>query len=169
MASKGALLLANNDNLETVIKKCNTNFKAILTQQSQAETIARQSQESSTEQITEEVAEAVGQAVDSMIGRIGDEARIRSSADQDLEDAIETVDGKFADYTLTADLAAVATSGDYNDLINTPVPEPDPVNTAYLTFDLTEDPNTTKGGTWVLAGTLTVGVETANMWKKTAL
>lgn len=120
MASKGVLLLGNTDSLDVVIKKCNTNFQAILTQQSQSETIAKQSQESAAEQIVEEVMDAIGDAVGDLVQQIEDEADTRSRADEDLEDAIETVDNKFDDYTKTSDMAAVATSGDYDDLTNKP-------------------------------------------------
>lgn len=165
MANKGVLLLSNKDNLETVVKKCNTNFKAVLTQQSQSEKIASRAQETLAEEIVEEVTEAVGEAIDSLIQRIEDEGTTRSTRDQELENEIETIDRKFADYTLTTDLAGVATSGEYNDLNSKPT---DPANSAYLTFDATYDPNVSIGGTWVAVGTLAIGVETIYAWKRTA-
>lgn len=164
MTRSGMLLLSNNDNLETVIKKCNTNFKSVLIQQKQSESLASQSQETFEGEIEELVAEKIGEAVDSLVETINSEANTRSRKDDDLEDAIETVDNKFANYTLSTDLAAVATSGDYNDLATKPT---DPVNSAYLTFDAAYDPNVSIGGTWVAVGTLAIGVETIYAWKRT--
>lgn len=121
-----------NDELHSVIQKCNSNFKAIMSQvELQAKDESR-TREQDIEDTTEEIADAVsdateewnqnlGDAVDDLVQQIGDEATARSDKDGDLEDAIETVDNKFADYTMTADLAAVATSGDYDDLDNKPV------------------------------------------------
>lgn len=198
MTAKGVLLLANNDSLETVIKKCNANFQAVLTQQSQSKSLATQAQEVFAGEVTEEIAESVGEAVDSLTEAIQSEASARSLKDQDLENAIETVDGKFSDYTKTEDLATVATSGDYSDLSNVPdlsiyakssdlatvamsgsytdlsdqpmIPTVPtiPINGAYLTFG-TENPSTVHGGTWTQVGTISVGAETLKAWKKTAL
>lgn len=165
MASNGMLLLSNNDNLETVIKKCNTNFRSVLVQQKQSESLASQSQEVFEGEIEELVAEKIGEAVDSLVETINAEANTRSEKDDDLEDAIETVDNKFANYTPSTDLAAVATSGDYSDLTTKPT---DQVGAAYLTFDPVSDPHTLYGGTWFLAGTLAIGVETLYAWKRTA-
>jgi hypothetical protein len=172
--TKGILLLNNNDSLETVVKKCNTNFKAVLTQQSQSESIAKQEQESSSDEIIhyidneiENVNHSIDAAVDGLIDRIEDEQTARSNADLSLENAIQTVDGKFGEYTKTTDLAAVALSGDYNDLANTPAIPVIPIDGAYLTFGM-EDPATVHGGTWSNVGTLAVGVETLNVWKRTA-
>lgn len=160
MATKGILQLNNNDNLETVIKKCNTNFKSVLTQQSQQETQARQQQdefEVDVQELVEDtVTEAVGQAVTSINERIDTEAQTRSQGDLDLGGAIEALD---------LSLSAVARSGSYEDLTAKPT---DPVGSAYLTFDPVSDPNTLYGGTWFLAGTLAIGVETLFAWKRSA-
>lgn len=117
MANKGVLLFANNDNLETVIKKCNTNFKMVLTQMSQQDSLALQNQEVFEGEIEDLVSQAVGDAVDDLVDLIEDEADTRSQEDQDLEDAIETVDNKFANYTLTTDLARVVLPYSHDDIL----------------------------------------------------
>lgn len=165
MATKGVLLLANNDNLETVVKKCNANFMAVLTQQTQSETLATQERDVFADEVIERTTGLIGEAVDSLTNEIQSEASARSAKDLDLENAIETVDGRFSDYTMTTDLALVAVSGDYGDLASKPT---DPVGSAYLTFDQAYDPNVSIGGTWTLAGTLAIGTETVYAWKRTA-
>ena len=112
MAQSGFLQLNNNDDLSKVIRKCNTNFRALATQKQQQDRINAQA--------ADDTADAIGEALSDIVGLIDSEANTRRGADNDLENAIETVDGKFGDYTKTEDLAAVATSGDYNDLINAP-------------------------------------------------
>lgn len=115
MASQYVIDLGYNDDLQTVIKKVNHNFKAVMGQQSKQAQI-------DAGDAAEVVADIVGDAVEDLVGQIENEANARTHADEDLEDAIET---------LQQSLAAVAFSGDYNDLINTP----DPVN-------VQQDPNT---------------------------
>lgn len=143
MANKGVLLLLNRDNLETVIKKCNTNFQTVLTQLSQSEKIASQSQDLVAEKIIENVTESVGEAVDDLVELIQNESEIRSRRDGELENAIETVDNKLSNY-------------EYR------------VGSAYLTFDSAFNPQTLYDGTWSLAGTLAIGVDTLYAWKRTA-
>ena len=136
--TKGVLLLSNKDNLETVVKKCNANFKAVLTQQSQVESNVSQGQDILMEEVDEKIATAVGGAVDSLVADIGQEANARAQGDLDLQNAIGTVDGKI------------------------PVM---PVDCAYTTFGA-EDPTTVYGGIWSQVGTLPVGTETLVVWKK---
>ena len=144
----------HNDNLETVIKKCNSNFKAMIAQLKQQAKIAKRDTEAETE---DQIAEAVGESSRDLVGLIEDEAELRRQGDEGLEDTIEA-------------LATVASTGNYNDLINKPtiptVPTI-PIDGAYLTFG-TENPSTVHGGTWSNVGILAVGSETLNVWKKTA-
>lgn len=104
MASQYVIDLGYNDDLTTVIKKVNHNFKAVVGQQSKQAQIE-------AGDATEIVAGVVGDAVDGLVDLINHEADLRADGDQDLENAIET---------LQQSLAAVAFSGDYNDLVNTP-------------------------------------------------
>lgn len=148
MAKSYYLNLNHSDDLETVIRKCNTNFQLFATQRQQSDvknTKQQEDAESVTDekiaQLEEDTAEAIGQAVDSMVQRIEAEANQRSGADLDLENAI--------------------------DAIAQTIPDP-PIDTAYLTFG-TEDPaNVYANTTWSQVGTLTVGNETLNVWKRTA-
>lgn len=156
MASQYVIDLGYNDDLTTVIKKVNHNFKAITGQQ------AKQAQIDAGD-YTDLIASLVGQAVDDLVDMINHEAYLRSGADQDLENAIETVDDKFDDYTKTVDFATVATSGNYDDLVNAPEI---PVNGAYLTFG-NENPSTIHGNTWTQVGTISVGSESLKVWRRT--
>ena len=115
MASQYVIDLGYNDDLTTVIKKVNHNFKAIVGQQSKQAQI-------DAGDATEIIAGVVGDAVDDLVDLIDHEADLRAGADQDLENAIET---------LQQSLAAVAFSGDYNDLVNTP-----------LSINVSQDPQT---------------------------
>ena len=99
MAQSGFLQLNNNDDLSKVIRKCNTNFRALATQKQQQDRINAQS--------ADETSAAIGEALSDIVTAIEDEAEFRRDADGDLQNAI---DG----------LATVASTGDYNDLINTP-------------------------------------------------
>lgn len=132
------LNINNNDNLETVIKKCNSNFQS-LSKQSEANTIEVTTRE-------------VSSAVESIVTTIEAEAAVRSQKDIDLENAIETVNNRFANYALIADLPVVPVA---------------PVDAAYLTFG-SDDPADTYGGTWSLVSSLQVGTDSVNVWKKTA-
>lgn len=161
MTTRYILNIGNNDELHTVIKKCNTNFKAIMSQVEKTSKNGSRELEDGIEDITENI----GDAINDVVRQLGEEAELRRTGDEDLSDAIETVDDQFADYTKTADLAAVATSGDYADLSAKPT---DPVNSAYLTFNATYDPNVSIGGTWVAVGTMAIGGETIYAWKHTA-
>lgn len=135
-----------NDTNENMIRKLNHNFKAIANNQS-ARTDKR------IRLTTDSLVEDINEAFD------------------EVEDEIQAVDDKFANYTMTTDLAAVALSNDYADLDNKPtIPEPsapDPVGCAYLTFG-SENPATVKDGTWSQVGTITVGSRTLKVWEKTA-
>ena len=104
MAYLYVLDINHNDELLTVIKKCNENFRSIVANNLKQRQI-------DAGNISEQVSQLIGEAVDELVILIGDEAGDRRDADDDLEDSIET---------LAQSLAAVATSGDYNDLINTP-------------------------------------------------
>lgn len=115
MASQYVIDLGYNDDLTTVIKKVNHNFKAVVGQQSKQAQI-------DAGDTTEIVAGVVGDAVDDLVNLINHEADLRADGDQDLENAIET---------LQQSLAAVAFSGDYNDLVNTP-----------LSISVSQDPQT---------------------------
>lgn len=115
MASQYVIDLGYNDDLTTVIKKVNHNFKAVVGQQSKQAQI-------DAGDATEIVAGVVGDAVDDLVSMINHEADLRAGGDQDLENAIET---------LQQSLAAVAFSGDYNDLVNTP-----------LSISVSQDPQT---------------------------
>lgn len=161
MATRYILNIGSNDELHTVIKKCNTNFKAIMSQVEKTSKNGSRQREEDMEDINEDL----GEAINDIVRQLGEEAELRRTGDDDLSDAIETVDNKFADYTETTDLAAVALSGDYEDLATKPT---DPINSAYLTFDATYDPNVSIGGTWVSVGTLAIGSETIYAWKHTA-
>lgn len=108
MASQYVIDLGYNDDLTTVIKKVNHNFKAVIGQQTKQAQI-------DSEDAANIVAQIVGDAVDDLVDQIEHEADLREAADDDLEDAIETLDNS---------LATVATTGDYNDLINQPVIPP---------------------------------------------
>lgn len=144
----------HNDNLETVIKKCNSNFKAMIAQLKQQAKIAKRDTEVETEGY---IAEAIGESAGDLVALIEDEAELRRQGDEGLGDAIEA-------------LATVASTGDYDDLINKPtiptVPTI-PIDGAYLTFG-TEDPSVEYGGMWSNIGTIAVGSEILNVWKKTA-
>lgn len=155
MASQYVIDLGYNDDLTTVIKKVNHNFKAITGQQ------AKQAQIDASD-YTDLIASLVGQAVDDLVDMINHEANLRASGDQDLENSIETVDDKFDDYTKTADLATIATSGSYDDLVNAPEI---PVDGAYLTFG-NENPSAIHGGTWTQVGTIAVGSDSINVWRR---
>lgn len=115
MASQYVIDLGYNDDLTTVIKKVNHNFKAVVGQQSKQAQI-------DAGDATEIIAGVVGDAVDGLVDLINHEADLRAGGDQDLENAIET---------LQQSLAAVAFSGDYNDLVNTP-----------LSISVSQDPQT---------------------------
>ena len=144
MTTRYILNIGNNDELHTVIKKCNTNFKSIMSQVEKTSKNGSRQLEDGIENITE----GIGEAINDVVRQLGEEAELRRTGDEDLSDAIETVDDKFADYTKTTDLA--------------------PINSAYLTFDATYDPNVSIGGTWVAVGTLAIGGETIYAWKRTA-
>lgn len=109
MASQFVIDINSNDDLSTVIRKCNANFKAIMSQ------YAKQRQIDNNDISTD-----IGDAVDDLVAAISHEADLRIAGDQALDNAIGVVDGKFTDYTPTSNLAAVATSGDYSDLTNKP-------------------------------------------------
>lgn len=72
--------IGSNDDLSTVIKKCNTNFKSVLTQ------ISTQAQNSS-----DEVYGDIGDAIDGLLQVIDQEAGIRKQKDKDLENELETL------------------------------------------------------------------------------
>lgn len=141
MASQYVIDLGYNDDLTTVIKKVNHNFKAVVGQQSKQAQI-------DAGDATEIVAGIVGDAVDDLVDLIDHEADLRSGGDQDLENAIETLDDKFDDYVKTDDLPTI------------------PINGAYLTFG-NENPSTIYGNTWIQVGTISVGSDSLKVWRRT--
>lgn len=110
MASQYVIDLGYNDDLTTVIKKVNHNFKAITGQQ------AKQAQIDAGD-YTDLIASLVGQAVDDLVDMINHEAYLRSGADQDLDNAIEAVDDKFDDYTPTTNLARTVLPYSHDDVL----------------------------------------------------
>lgn len=153
MASQFVIDINSNDELPAVIRKCNANFKAIMSQ------YAKQRQIDNGD-----ISDDIGDATQGLIQVINHETDLRIAGDQALNNAIGVVDDKFDNYTPTADLATVATTGSYADLIDVPTI---PIDGAYTTFGI-EDPSTIYGGTWITVGTLAVGSETLTVWKKTA-
>lgn len=84
MASIYIIDLGYNDDLATVIKKVNHNFKAVTGQQTKQAQI-------DSEEAAEAVAKIVGDAVDDLVDQIEHEADLREAADDDIEDEIELV------------------------------------------------------------------------------
>jgi hypothetical protein len=70
----------NNDDLELVRRKCNTNFRAIVTQ------LSKQTQDAA-----DSAYEDVSEAVTSLVQLINQEAGIRAQADLDLENEIQAI------------------------------------------------------------------------------
>lgn len=134
--------LNQNDDLSMVVRKCNANFRSVASQQQQQEATDRQASEATEEQI----AEQIGEAVDSLVSLVNQEANIRSNADQDLENRIDAISGSLLDFVNKNDV---------------------PIGAAYTTFGA-EDPSTILNGTWILVGTISIGSELMNVWKKTA-
>lgn len=83
MAQSGFLQLNSNDDLSKVIKKCNTNFRALATQ--------KQQQDHINAQAADETSEAIGEALSDIVAAIEDEAENRRLADEDLQDEIDTL------------------------------------------------------------------------------
>lgn len=148
MASTFIIDINNNDDLSVVIRKCNANFKAIMSQQS------KQSQIDKAD-AANQASEIIGDAVGGLVNQIEHERDLRIAADLDLDNAIDTLAGS---------MTAVATTGNYSDLINKPE---DVLDGAYLTFGM-ENPATAYGGTWNQEGTLTIGSSVLNIWKRIA-
>lgn len=84
MASQYVIDLGYNDDLTTVIKKVNHNFKAVMGQQTKQAQI-------DSEEAAEVVAEIVGDAVADLVAAIGHEADLRIAGDNDLDNAIDGV------------------------------------------------------------------------------
>ena len=82
MASLYIIDLDKNDELESVVEKCNQNFRLIVSQMTKQ---AKVNQRSNNEQIAIDVTELVSNAV-------GDEAGYRIAADADLQDQIDHID-----------------------------------------------------------------------------
>jgi len=110
MASIYVIDLGYNDDLQTVIKKVNHNFKAVMGQQSKQAQI-------DAGDYTDLIASLVGQAVDDLVDMINHEAGLRISGDQDLENSIETVDDKFDNYTPTTGLAQAVLPYSHDDIL----------------------------------------------------
>lgn len=110
MASQYVIDLGYNDDLTTVIKKVNHNFKAITGQQ------AKQAQIDAGD-YTDLIASLVGQAVDDLVDMISHEADLRIAGDSDLDNAIETVDDKFDNYTPTTDLVQAVLPYSHDDIL----------------------------------------------------
>lgn len=146
MASRCIIDINNNDDLTTVIRKCNRNFRVIVGQQVKQDQIDAMD---SSGAISDQISSSVGEAVDSLIQVIESEANARRSKDDDLEDAIDDLRNDIADLVEAAVLATY------------------PVGSAYTTFG-NENPRTVIGGTWTNVGTVTVGTSTMNVWRRTA-
>ena len=73
-----------NDDLLTVIKKCNTNFKTILTQQQQQSKAGQQ-------EFEEQISHDIGEAVDEVVNLINQEAGYRRSGDDSLSGEIQAL------------------------------------------------------------------------------
>lgn len=117
MGSKYVLDINSNDDLSKVIKKCNSNFKAIVSQIEVNVKNNSRNREEDHDEIEEDISQAIGEAVDDLVRSIDDEALIRAGKDNDLEDAIRTVDNKFANYTLTTDLVGVVLPYSHDDIL----------------------------------------------------
>lgn len=103
-----------NDELKKVIQKCNRNFKLVVSQiAKQNQATQRATSDAIDAGVSESVAAAAAQIVTDLSADISDEADARRNAIQNLQGQLDT---------LVNSLAAVAYSGDYNDLINTPTP-----------------------------------------------
>lgn len=102
MATRYIIDINHNDDLMTVIKKCNRNFKVIVGQQSKLDQIEAND---ASDAVSNIVSGAVGEAVDSLVGQIESEARARRSADEDILNIIENIGPG---------------TNDYNQLINKP-------------------------------------------------
>ena len=83
MAQSGFFQLNSNDDLSKVIKKCNTNFRALATQKQQQDRINAQA--------ADETSEAIGEALSDIVAAIEDEAETRRLADEDLQNEIDTL------------------------------------------------------------------------------
>ncbi len=110
MASQYVIDLGYNDDLTTVIKKVNHNFKAVMGQQSKQAQIE-------SEDAANVVAQIVGDAVDDLVDLINHEADLRAAGDNDLDNAIEAVDDKFDDYTPTTNLARTVLPYSHDDVL----------------------------------------------------
>lgn len=114
MGSRYILDINSNDELHSVIKKCNSNFKAIVGQLELQTKNDKRTRDQDKQDTSDAIDDAVSDATEEWNQELGD-------AVDDLVDAIGTVDDKFDNYTKTEDLAAVALSGDYDDLSNAPI------------------------------------------------
>lgn len=87
MSTRYIIDINNNDDLNTVIRKCNRNFKVIVGQQVKQD------------QINEiDITSSIGEAVDSLVGQIESEARARRNADEDIYNIIENIGPGTSDY-----------------------------------------------------------------------
>lgn len=168
MVARYVLNINSNDELHQVIQKCNTNFKSLATQiemQSNTDSSKREADKSEIEGMIAEAVSSLDLEIsalsDSLVHAIDDERDARSAKDDDIDRAIN---GIRDDYAKRADLSAVATSGNYTDLLNRPFANND---SAYVTFG-SENPGTALGGTWTQVGSIAVGSESLNVWKKTS-
>ena len=96
MATRYIIDINHNDDLMTVIKKCNRNFKVIVGQQSKLDQIEAND---ASDAVSNIVSGAVGEAVDSLVGQIESEARARRNADEDILNIIENIGPGTNDYT----------------------------------------------------------------------
>lgn len=96
MAEQPMIEISQNDNLERVIRICNTNFRAIAA-----------NSKISTGTISDDVAREMAAMAQAFNEELDSEARIRASADDDLEDMITGLDTHFLPTTggtITGDL-----------------------------------------------------------------
>lgn len=145
MATRYIIDINHNDDLQTVIRKCNRNFKVIVGQQSKLDQIEANN---ASDAVSNIVSGAVGEAVDSLNVIIASEANARRLADQDIQRSI-------------SDLRS-----DVPDMISSAILDAHPVNSAYTTFG-SENPGTVIGGTWTMVNSVSVGSESLKVWKRT--
>lgn len=145
MATRYIIDINHNDDLQTVIRKCNRNFKVIVGQQSKLDQIEAND---ASDAVSNIVSGAIGEAVDSLNVIIASEANTRRLADQDIQRSI-------------SDLRS-----DVPDMASNAILDAHPVNSAYTTFG-TENPETIIGGTWTMVDSVSVGSESLKVWKRT--
>ena len=145
MATRYIIDIHHTDDLQTVIKKCNRNFKVIVGQQSKLDQIEAND---TSDAVSNIVSGAVGEAVDSLNSTIASEANARRQADQDIQRSISDL------------------RDDLPDEISDAILNAHPVNSAYTTFG-SENPGTIIGGTWTMVDSISIGSESLKVWNRT--